>query len=117
MSSATELMAGGMPATLANRLGSDVQTGVVAAGTTTADATVCTGEFIEIATAGANSGIRLQDGGDTYVVRNGGASTVKVYPPTGSFMNGTADAAFSVTNGKTAIIYRSDARFTGVLSA
>jgi hypothetical protein len=117
MSSATELMAGGLPATLANRLGSDTQTAVTAAGTTTADATVCVGEFIEIGTAGANTGIRLPDGGDTYVVRNGGASTVKVYPPTGSFMNGTQDAAFSVTNAKTAIFFRADLRFIGVLSA
>lgn len=117
MSSRAELMGLKMPAALAGQLGAHVQTAVTAAGTAITDATACAGAFIEVGTAGANSGIQLPDGASVYVVLNGGASTVKVYPPTGSYMNGTQNAAFSVTNAKSAIFFRADARFIGVLSA
>jgi hypothetical protein len=58
-----------------------------------------TGSFIEVGTAGASTGVKLP-GPSFYVVYNGGANAVKVYPPTGSYMNGTQNAAFSVTNAK-----------------
>jgi hypothetical protein len=117
MSSRVELMGFKMPWGLAGQLGSHVQTAVTAAGTAITDATACTGAFIEVATAGSNSGIQLPDGSSVYVVYNGGANAVKVYPPTSSYMNGTQNAAFSVTNAKSAIFFRADARFIGVLSA
>lgn len=117
MSSTAELMASGMAASAANQLGSDTVTGIVAAGSTQTDATALTVEFVEIATAGASTGVKLNDGASVYVVYNGGANAVKVYPPVGSFMNGTVNAAFSVTNAKTAIFFRSNLRFIGVLSA
>lgn len=117
MSSTSELMHASLPALAARLLGADTQTAVAAAGTTQGTATACVGQFIEVGTATSNTGILLPDGGDVYVVLNGGASTVKVYPPVGSYMNGSQNAAFSVTNAKSAIFLRSDARFVGILSA
>ncbi len=117
MSSQTELMSLGMPHALAFKIGAETQLTVTAAGTTQADATATTGGFIEVGTAGSSTGIILSNGMGTYVVYNGGSNAVKVYPPVGSYMNGSQNAAFSVTNAKSAIIYRSGLRFIGVLSA
>ena len=117
MSGSNELMGAGMPAALANQLGADQQLTVTAAGSSQTTATVCTGEFIEVGTASSNTGILLPDGASIYVVYNGGSNPVKVYPPVGEYMNGSQNAAFSVTNAKSAIIFRSNGRYIGVLSA
>lgn len=118
MSASNELMGLGMPAALASQLGANAQTAVTAAGSTQTDATALTGEFVEVATAGASTGVKLPaSGASFYIVYNGGANAVKVYPPVGSYMNGTQNAAFSVTNAKTGIFFRSALRFIGVLSA
>lgn len=117
MSSTPELLSLGLPWQLAAQLGADAQTAVSAAGTTQATATAATGQFIEVGTAASNAGVMLPDGASVYVVYNGGANTMKVYPPVGSYMNGSQNAAFSVTNAKSAIFFRSAARFIGVLSA
>lgn len=117
MSSPSELMECSLPWQAALQLGADVQTAVAGAGSAATDATVCVAQFIEVATAGSGTGIKLPDGSSVYVVYNGGANALKVYPPTGSYMNGTQNAAFSVTNAKTGIFFRSAARFIGCLSA
>ena len=117
MSLPSELMALGLPFALANRIGSDTSLAVVAAGTTQITATVVNSGFIEVATAGANSGIQLNGFSDNFVIVNGGASPLSVYPPVGSFMNGSVNAAFSVTNAKTAFIFRSGNRYIAVMSA
>ncbi len=117
MSLPTELMGLGLPHSLANHLGSDVTTGVVAAGTTQTGAKALTTGFNEIATAAANSGVMLDSFSDFHLIFNGGANPVSVYPPVGSYMNGTQNASFSVTNAKTAFFFRSGLRYIGVLSA
>lgn len=117
MASTAELMALGMAHSLAYRLGSDPTLAVTAAGSTQTDATALTTAFTEVGTAAASTGVILPANASFYVVYNGGANAVKVYPPVGSFMNGTVNAAFSVTNAKSAIFFRSNLRFIGVLSA
>ncbi len=119
MASKGEHMASGMSAVLAKTLGMEVTTGVVAAGTTQLNATALTTEFIEIATASASTGVRLPPSGDAsfFVVYNGGANAVLVYPPVGSIMNGASNAGFSVTNAKTGMFFRSGLRYIGVISA
>ena len=59
MSLPGELMALGLPHSLAERIGADIVTGVVAAGTTQITAATVAGAFIEVATAAASSGIIL----------------------------------------------------------
>jgi hypothetical protein len=118
MSSPAELMALGMPNTQANSLGSDTATGVAAAGSSSQTAaTKLTAAFNEIATAAANSGVMLTAFSDFHLIFNGGASPVLVYPPVGSFMNGSLNASYSVTNGKSAFFFRSGIRYIGHLSA
>ncbi len=117
MSSKREVMAAGENAVLARQLGSDQQLAVTAAGSSQATATVCKGEFIEVGTAGSSTGIQLPAEGSVYVVSNGGANALAVFPPVGSYMNGTQNASFSVTNAKTGIFFRSENRYIGILSA
>jgi hypothetical protein len=119
MANTSEVMEVGLPWLGGMMLGADVTTAVTAAGSAQADATALTSAFVEVGTAAASTGIRLQPDGipSFYAIFNGGANAVKVYPPVGSFMNGTVNAAFSVTNAKTAFIFRSGNRYIGVLSA
>lgn len=119
MANAAEIMEAGLPWLGGMMLGADVTLAVTAAGSAQTDATALTSAFVEIGTAGASTGVRLQADGTPsfYAVVNGGANAVKVYPPVGSFMNGTVNAAFSVTNAKTAFIFRSGNRYIGILSA
>jgi hypothetical protein len=117
MSLPGELMALGLPHSLAERIGADIVTGVVAAGTSQTTAATVAGAFIEVATAAASSGIILMGGPDNFTIFNGGASPLSVYPPVGGYMNGTQNAAFSVTNAKSAFFFRAGNRYIGVLSA
>lgn len=59
--------------------------GLVAAGTTQADATVLTADWNEITTTPANSGVLLNNFGQGFAsfVWNFGANALKVYPPVG----------------------------------
>lgn len=74
---------------------------VTAAGTTTTDATVVATQMIVIGTAAASTGIRLDPSlmipGAEVVVRNNGANTVNIFPPTGLTIDaGSADAAVTL---------------------
>lgn len=75
---------------------------VTAAGTTLADATLLTGVVNNVSTAAASTGVRLNSDtpvGVTVVVRNGGASDLKLYPhsATGQINGTTAGAAVTLT--------------------
>jgi len=82
-------------------------TGVAAAGTTQAAATLLPARFNQISTAAANSGVRLPSGvrsSGMVRARNDGANTVKVYPPVGGKINGgTANAAVTLAAGAAAV--------------
>jgi hypothetical protein len=87
---------------------------LVAAGTGQSDATLVPSDFsIFTSTTGSNFGARLPASSgnvaqstDIYVLVNHCGQNMKVYPPTGgTIANGSANAAFTVTNSKTATFY------------
>jgi hypothetical protein len=105
MSLATELMALGMPAGLANPLGLDPPNlAVAAAGTTQATATQLTSDSVVVTTVGASSGVILPNRTGEFFVANGTVTTLTVYPPVGSTFAGgglTVNQGKAVTNGLT----------------
>lgn len=75
---------------------------VTAAGTTISDATLLTGQVNNVTTAAASTGVKLNSNtplGITVVVRNGGASDLKLYPGSSSeqINGGSAGAAITLT--------------------
>lgn len=99
MALASELT-GAFPPGQAVAIGGQGKTGIAAAGTDSqANSTLLTVGNNVVATAAANSGVRLPAGmsGDEVWVYNAGASTCHVYPPTGAAINsGAANAAFDL---------------------
>ena len=104
MAAAENLMAGGIPATLAKQIGLEIAvTGLVATGSTQAGALALTSNFSVFATVAANTGCIVSGDKDS-VISNGGVNPLTVYPPVGmNFNGGTANAGFTVTNGKTGL--------------
>lgn len=95
---------------------------VVAAGTTQATATLLINGMNGILTAAANSGVILNSNSltsDCQVVYNGGANTVKVYPPVGSKINGLpTNTGMSLgANSVCTFWFLSDTQVVGQLSA
>jgi hypothetical protein len=81
----------------------EVATGIVAAGTTQADATLLQADWNSVDTVPANSGVRIPPliPGQEIIVINTDGIAVKVYPSTGVAIDALgANAAFSLTNGK-----------------
>lgn len=85
-----------------------VANGLVAAGTVQADALVLAADVNIVATAGAGTGVKLPAVtyfglGDRIAVRNEGASTMNVFPPTGAAINAAAvNAAVTLAAGASA---------------
>lgn len=118
----SELMQSGFPGQLATMEGFDAPvTGLVSAGSTATDAVSITSSFSVFATVGSGEGAKLPlaGGKGPYVVINGGANALKVYPATGEKINnGTATTgSFSVTNAKQAIFWPAGNQWVAVLSA
>ncbi len=112
MSTKAQLMAAGMPALLATKLGIDSQVTVAAAGTTQANATSVGGNFTIISTAPSGTGVVLSfsaERGQMAALYNAGANTVKVYPSGTETINGVAGSTgFSVATTKAVILVASD---------
>lgn len=88
------------PVSLKGLIGNMLVTGLVAQGTTQANAFPLAGTFNVFATVAASSGAVLPTGvnrnGDIKI-KNGGANTLTVYPPLGGAINGgTVNAGVSV---------------------
>src|SRR5580698_2508933 len=100
MTTKAELMAGGMAASLANRLGQDgPSTGLVATGANQAAALSLISTMNIFATVAASTGALLPnpDGKDVIIVVNNGANPLSVYPQgTQTINGGSASAALSV---------------------
>lgn len=77
---------------------------ITAAGTTVADATALTNFVNLITTAALNTGVKLPDVpvGQSVVVFNNGANSLKVYPAsaTGTINSGTAGAGVTATTAQ-----------------
>lgn len=73
----------------------DVQNNLTATGSSATDALQVNAAIVRVSTTAASTGIKLPapEAGAMMFVRNAGASTLTVYPPTGS----TIDGAASVT--------------------
>jgi hypothetical protein len=102
--------------------GTSVVTSATAAGTTQTDAYAITGQVTTFGTVALNSGARLPAAGEVgeeFMVLNGGANALSVYPPVGGKINNAADnAALSVAVGKAAKLVRiSSTQLLGVVSA
>jgi|SRR5579859_1151456 len=117
----SELMALGLPAKLAERLGFDASQTVAAAGTNQATATVLVGNFTIISTAPASTGVLLQSvgSGGIQAIYNAGANTVKVYGNGTDTINGIAGSTgISVPTAKSATFFACGAGgFIGNVSA
>jgi hypothetical protein len=78
----------------------DVSAAVTATGSTATDALSVSTVFVRSATTASGTGVKLPapEAGAMMVVRNDGAETLTVYPPTGSTVNGSASD--SIAAGK-----------------
>lgn len=102
----SELMAGGMPAALANRIGADavahLTPGADAQGTTTV---VATTTILDTASAGSVTLPNATPRGIWAIMNNSG-NTQKIYPAVGETINAiAANSAFSLTSAKSCILY------------
>lgn len=107
----TDLIGLGMPPEQATKVATPtldalpvepVSAAVTAAGTTITDATLLTAAANNVSTVAASTGVKLNSDtplGRTVVIRNGGASDLKLYPhsATGQINGTTAGAAVTLT--------------------
>lgn len=116
-----KLATSGLSAVAAQSINGDAVTGLVATGTTQANALLLPAANNFVATTAASTGVLLPPGnlGDEIVVFNGGANALLVYPPVGASINGGAtNAAVSVATLKPAyFIYGSSTTLCALLSA
>lgn len=98
---------------IANRIAEavvhSVATGLVATGTTQATAAELTDEWNQVTTTPVNSGVIIEPFGlgTNVVVWNGGANSLKVYPPVGYKIDALAtNASYPLAAGKSQIFYQ-----------
>ena len=101
-------------------IGNDVESGLTATGTNQATAYALTAADNEFTTVASGTGAVLYGGtpGDSQLVFNGGANTLKIYPPSGSQINGlTTNLGVLIPTG-TSCIFKclTSTRWTGILS-
>ena len=101
MALASDIMLGGFSAMSARAIGGQVKTGIAAAGTIITDATDLSHSINVISTAAANSGVQLapMNVGESMIVYNGGANSVKVYPGSSSITINQLSAGAAHTLG------------------
>lgn len=84
-------------------------TGLTAAGTAQGDALALTAETNNVTTTASGTGVRLAayvQAGFAQRVRNAGANTLNIYPPSGCSINAlSANAAYTLFSGGTAVLY------------
>jgi hypothetical protein len=89
MAAVEDLMAEGMPASMAKQIGLETPiTGLTATGTTQATALALTSTFSIIGTTASSTGV-VATNKDSFI-QNAGAQTLTVYPPLGWSINGLA---------------------------
>ena len=89
--------------------GFDIQTGVVAAGTTQATAALAYADTVHVGTCAVGAGIIMSGPafgpGDEQFVQNAGANACLIYPPVGSQINALgANAGFSLASNGSIIL-------------
>ncbi len=88
----------------------DGATGLVATGSTAADALQLSAVFNAITTSSASTGVKLPptEVGAMVGVFNGSGQTIVAYPPTGSTINAAASSV-NITNGKGVLFFATSA--------
>lgn len=113
-----ELMACGLSAAVADKIGVRAQnTGLTAAGTNQATALTLTSNYSRFSTVASGTGAALPraHAQPEHVIYNGGANALTVYPTGTETINGSA--SFSVTNGKSARFFPAELEWIATLSA
>jgi len=107
MALAKNIMQGGFSAGQARAINGSIGTAVSAAGTVITDATDLTNDVNYVSTVASGSGVQLfaAEVGDSQVVYNGGANTLKVYPDvsTAQINQITAGSAHSLPTNTSAL--------------
>ena len=120
MATRGELMASGMPAGQAVQIGQHLSTALKALGTTKATALVLVGSAAFFATVSSGTGAQLPQasGSPAVAVYNGGSNALLVYTTGTDTINAlTANAGFSVTNGKSGLFVPAGNSWVAALSA
>lgn len=115
-----ELMGVGVPGAVATALGYGLENGATATGTTQSDAYALTRPVTQFTTVASGTGALLPNatGKGDYVVTNGGAETLAVYPASGENINGaTADLPLNIPTLKTAFLKAHGGSWSAVVSA
>lgn len=91
----SRLMGSGVGAQAAQNICGDTGDALTAAGSNAATALQLTATVNNIGTTGASTGVKLPptEPGASVLIYNTGASTLTIYPPTGSTINGTTSAS------------------------
>jgi hypothetical protein len=107
----SRIMGSGLPAAAATNICGDAATGLVATGSTNADALQLSAAINNVITTAASTGVKLPptEVGGVVVVANLGANALLVYPPALSQIN-----ALTVTTGGFSVGAGKVASFTGV---
>lgn len=118
MASKAELMACGMSAAEANKLGYDPVTNFNAAGSTQATATSLTANCSNVTTASANQGVIIARVNETNFIFNAGPNVLTIYPPVGGTILGVAkNAGIQIAASKAATISGDNLSFIANISA
>lgn len=116
-----ELMASGMPGSLASKLGQDAVGAVLTAtGNAQGNALLIAGTASIFGTVAASTGAILPSAHakSPYLIVNNGANALTVYPAVGESINGgAANASFSIPAGKSATFYASNNQWFANASA
>ncbi len=101
MPSKAELMATGLSAFTASKLGTDALTSFTAAGTTQITATSLNSNFANVTTPSASAnGVIITEPFNNWFLYNSGPSVLQVYPPVGGTFVGLAiNVAVNVASG------------------
>lgn len=114
----SELMATGMPAGQAAKLGFDPITAYTSAGTTQATATALAANAANVTTTAVNSGVIVKRMSETNVIYNAGPQVLTVYPDIGGTILGLAkNAGLQIAATKTVTLWGDGATLLPNISA
>ena len=112
----SELMARGIPAGPAGQLGLDGLATLSAAGSGQSSAAPLVSNCTNV-NAGTG-GVIISQTHAMHAIINSSGSSITLYPPVGSSINGqSANAGFTITNGKTCLVFEAGPNFIANLSA
>jgi|SRR6185312_6391187 len=113
----TELMARGIPAGPAGQLGLDALATLTAVGNSQATAAALVSNCTNI-NAGSGDGVIISQVHAVHALINSSGGNVTLYPPVGSSINGgAANAGFTLTTGKTTLVFEAGTNYIAVQSA